>query len=91
VERQRLVTSTNPENGIVTYQYDGNHHVTQRVDAKSTALRNSGSRHLPATASDQFGNPNCTLQTTNVYFGRKLIALAELFPDNKLYRPGGYL
>jgi YD repeat-containing protein len=29
-----LTSSTNPENGTVTYQYDGMHHVTQRTDAK---------------------------------------------------------
>jgi YD repeat-containing protein len=28
-----LVSSTNPENGTVTYQYDGAHHVTLRTDA----------------------------------------------------------
>ena len=28
-----LTQSTNPENGTVTYTYDGAHHVTQRVDA----------------------------------------------------------
>ncbi len=28
-----LTQSTNPENGTVTYTYDGVHHVTQRVDA----------------------------------------------------------
>jgi RHS repeat-associated protein len=30
-----LVSSTNPENGTVIYQYDGAHHVTKRTDAKS--------------------------------------------------------
>ena len=29
-----LVSATNPENGTVTYQYDGAHHVTLRTDAK---------------------------------------------------------
>ena len=27
-----MVSATNPENGTVTYQYDGAHHVTQRTD-----------------------------------------------------------
>jgi RHS repeat-associated protein len=30
-----LASATNPENGTVTYQYDGAHHVTQRTDAKN--------------------------------------------------------
>jgi len=30
-----LASSTNPENGTVTYQYDGAHHLTQRIDAKN--------------------------------------------------------
>jgi YD repeat-containing protein len=29
-----MTSSTTPEAGTVTYQYDGNHHVTQRTDAK---------------------------------------------------------
>jgi RHS repeat-associated protein len=29
-----LTSTTNPENGTVTYTYDGAHHVTQRLDAK---------------------------------------------------------
>ena len=29
-----MASSTNPENGTVSYTYDGNHHVTQRTDAK---------------------------------------------------------
>ena len=29
-----LTSATNPENGTVTYQYDGAHHVTLRTDAK---------------------------------------------------------
>jgi len=29
-----LTSATNPENGTVTYQYDGSHHVTKRTDAK---------------------------------------------------------
>src|ERR1019366_1368285 len=29
-----LTSATNPENGTVTYQYDGAHHVTKRTDAK---------------------------------------------------------
>ena len=29
-----MVSATNPENGTVTYQYDGEHRVTQRIDAK---------------------------------------------------------
>src|SRR5581483_923686 len=34
-----LISSTNPENGTVTYQYDANHHVTQRTDAKGQQTR----------------------------------------------------
>jgi YD repeat-containing protein len=30
-----LASATNPENGTVTYQYDGAHHVTQRTDQKN--------------------------------------------------------
>ena len=30
-----LLTSTNPENGTVTYTYDGAHHVATRIDAKN--------------------------------------------------------
>jgi len=29
-----LVNATNPENGTLTYTYDGAHHVTQKTDAK---------------------------------------------------------
>ena len=29
-----MVSATNPENGTVTYQYDGEHRVTRRIDAK---------------------------------------------------------
>jgi YD repeat-containing protein len=29
-----LASATNPENGTVTYTYDGAHHVTSRTDAK---------------------------------------------------------
>jgi YD repeat-containing protein len=29
-----MASATNPENGTVSYTYDGNHHVTQRTDAK---------------------------------------------------------
>jgi RHS repeat-associated protein len=29
-----MASSTNPENGTVSYTYDGTHHVTQRTDAK---------------------------------------------------------
>jgi YD repeat-containing protein len=31
---QDLTSATDPETGTTTYQYDGNHHVTQRTDAK---------------------------------------------------------
>jgi YD repeat-containing protein len=31
---QDLASATNPENGTVTYTYDGAHHVTSRTDAK---------------------------------------------------------
>jgi RHS repeat-associated protein len=34
-----LTSSTNPENGTVTYQYDGAHHVTLRTDAKNQQTR----------------------------------------------------
>ena len=29
-----MISATNPENGTVTYQYDGAHRVTPRIDAK---------------------------------------------------------
>jgi YD repeat-containing protein len=29
-----MPSATNPENGTVTYQYDGSHRVTKRTDAK---------------------------------------------------------
>jgi YD repeat-containing protein len=34
-----LISTTNPENGQVTYQYDGAHHVTLRTDAKGQQTR----------------------------------------------------
>ena len=34
---QDMTSATNPEDGTVTYQYDGAHHVTQRTDALGTA------------------------------------------------------
>src|ERR1039458_2318910 len=34
-----LTSATNPENGTVTYQYDGAHHVTKRTDAKGQETR----------------------------------------------------
>jgi RHS repeat-associated protein len=34
-----LISATNPENGTVTYQYDGAHHVTQRTDAKGQVMK----------------------------------------------------
>ncbi|MBS1860014.1 MAG: RHS repeat protein, partial [Acidobacteria bacterium] len=34
-----LTSATNPENGTVTYQYDGSHHVTKRTDAKGQETR----------------------------------------------------
>jgi RHS repeat-associated protein len=36
-----LASATNPENGTVTYQYDGDHHVTQRTDAYGQQTRYS--------------------------------------------------
>ena len=34
-----LTSATNPENGTVTYVYDGSHHVTKRTDAKGQETR----------------------------------------------------
>ena len=34
-----LISATNPENGMVTYQYDGAHHVTLRTDALGQQTR----------------------------------------------------
>jgi YD repeat-containing protein len=34
-----LTSATNPENGTVTYQYDGSHRVTKRTDAKGQEAR----------------------------------------------------
>ena len=34
-----LTSATNPENGTVTYQYDGSHHVTKRTDAMGQETR----------------------------------------------------
>src|ERR1039457_4317539 len=34
-----LTSATNPENGTVTYQYDGSHRVTKRTDAKQQETR----------------------------------------------------
>ena len=34
-----LISATNPENGTVTYQYDGAHHVTKRTDAMGQETR----------------------------------------------------
>ena len=34
-----LTSATNPENGTVTYQYDGSHHVTKRTDALGQETR----------------------------------------------------
>src|SRR5438128_8609134 len=34
-----LTSATNPENGTVTYQYDSDHHVTKRTDAKGQETR----------------------------------------------------
>ena len=34
-----MTSATNPENGTVTYQYDGSHHVTKRTDAKGQETR----------------------------------------------------
>ena len=34
-----LTSATNPENGTVTYQYDGSHRVTKRTDAKGQETR----------------------------------------------------
>ena len=36
-----LTSATNPENGTVTYQYDGSHHVTKRTDAMGQETRYS--------------------------------------------------
>jgi len=36
-----MVSATNPENGTVTYQYDGSHHVTQRTDNMGQQTRYS--------------------------------------------------
>jgi YD repeat-containing protein len=33
------MSATNPENGTVTYQYDGSHRVTKRTDAKGQETR----------------------------------------------------
>lgn len=33
-----LTSSTNPENGTLTYQYDAKGHTTQRLDAKDSAF-----------------------------------------------------
>lgn len=34
-----LTSARNPENGLVTYQYDASHHVTKRTDAKGQETR----------------------------------------------------
>uniref|UniRef100_Q024R0 YD repeat protein n=1 Tax=Solibacter usitatus (strain Ellin6076) TaxID=234267 RepID=Q024R0_SOLUE len=34
-----MTSATNPENGTVTYQYDGSHHVTKRTDALGQETR----------------------------------------------------
>jgi len=36
-----LTSTTNPENGTVTYQYDGSHHVTKKTDAYGQETRYS--------------------------------------------------
>jgi RHS repeat-associated protein len=58
-----LTQSTNPENGTVTYTYDGAHHVTQRVDAKGQRTtygydvygRLTQVRHYDASNNEQPG------------------------------------
>ncbi len=58
-----LTQSTNPENGTVTYTYDGAHHVTQRVDAvgqRTTYAYDSFGRlmhvrHYDASNNEQAG------------------------------------
>jgi len=65
-----LASSTNPENGTVTYQYDGSHHVTLRTD-------NLGSRRntptTPTAASPWCSiTPRCrTPSTTSPGSSRK--------------------
>ena len=62
---QDLVSTTNPENGTVTYTYDGAHHVTSRTDAKGqqtlytydTYGRVTDVRHYPVGWTDD-GDPN---------------------------------
>jgi RHS repeat-associated protein len=65
-----LTSSTNPENGTVTYQYDGMHHVTQRVDAKGQKTTYTYDSYERLTQVQHFlanGNED-TVQRVNYYY-----------------------
>jgi YD repeat-containing protein len=69
-----LVSSTNPENGTVTYAYDQSHHVTTRTDAIGSQTqytydsygRLSEVQCLPASDG---GNEDTTQRATYYYDG----------------------
>jgi RHS repeat-associated protein len=74
-----LTSSTNPESGTVTYQYDALHHVTLRTDAKSqqtqyfydTYGRLTGNHHLPTQIPNGYGGYNLvdnSGQDVNYYY-----------------------
>jgi len=50
---KRLTSATNPESGIVTYQYDNNGNVTQKTDPRTT----SGSNWTTTIAYDALNRP----------------------------------
>jgi len=66
-----LVSATNPENGTVTYTYDGAHHVLSRTDAKGQGTGYSYDAYGRLTAvahyPQGFANPADPGQQVNYY------------------------
>jgi YD repeat-containing protein len=50
-----LTSATNPENGTVTYQYDGAYHVTQRADAMGQQTKYSYDSYARLTLVQHYG------------------------------------
>ena len=59
-----LISETTPEAGTVTYTYDGNHHVTQRIDAlnQKTQYTYDSYERLTLVQHYTWGNPPGCLQ-----------------------------
>ena len=74
-----LTSTTNPENGTVTYAYDGAHHVTQRTDAKGQRTQYTYDTYGRLTLTSHYDPSNNELpgQDVNYYYDYPVLSGAQ--------------